>query len=526
MTGPRPEDTRLSMAPLAAGMVEEERLAAPVLRFCWLFGLALLLTTHELLVRQPGAYLGPTESLGLARLTSLLAAGCAGWFVSLGSSPERTLSIHVTGLAALTTVSGAAWWFGFQNPLFFFVVTTAMPPLAAGLCSGAAVSFVRCLRDADLGLLQRAVQPHVLASFLGAAVVALALASRLGLLHWSLALGAFTAFLGTRTDATLRYLRGPEPRGTGFRTLVATGLTAGAAIGLLTSDRLVTPEEVARAPGTIVFAAGSKPDRVVVTSAQNAFSVFVDGALKWSGLDGPRYFEALTRPALAVAESPKRALVLGTGEGVLARTLLEYPSVESVTVVTAEGTLARLGEHFPVFANAGVVTENTFASERLAVFEAEPIVWLADAEPSSFDVVLVDLADPIDPITAKNYTRLFFERVREVMNPSGVLAVQALSASGTRKAFSNVLSTVQSAGFSAAAYDVELVSLGEWGYVLGVPRNGPLASELPRRARAALGSLREPGRLVELEESEPSRLYDLRVLRALEREAAESRQER
>ena len=67
--------------------------------------------------------------------------------------------------------------------------------------------------------------------------------------------------------------------------------------------------------------------KIVLTRYKNDTRLFLNRNLQFSSLDEARYHETLSTSALSSVANPKRVLIMGGGDGLLARDVLKYPSV-------------------------------------------------------------------------------------------------------------------------------------------------------------------------------------------------------
>jgi spermidine synthase len=74
--------------------------------------------------------------------------------------------------------------------------------------------------------------------------------------------------------------------------------------------------------------------------------------------------------------------------------------------------------------------------------------------------VLIDFPDPSSVELAKLYSREFYRKLRRVLAPGAVLALQSTSPYHAREAFLCILRTLESAGFSALPYHDNVPSFG------------------------------------------------------------------
>jgi spermidine synthase len=272
----------------------------------------------------------------------------------------------------------------------------------------------------------------------------------------------------------------------------------------------------------IVFSETSRYQRIVITHAavNDDYRLFLNGNLQLSSRDEAIYHEQLVHPAMALAPEHERILVLGGGDGLVVREVLVHPDVESVTVVDLDPRMTELAASHPVLRE---LNRDAFADARVRVLAGPGVasrglrrpVYLetdrldergdeiseevarvdivnVDADrflaaiPGLWDVVLIDFPDPSSPELTKLYSREFYRKLRRVLAPGAVVALQATSPYYSREAFLCILRTLESAGYAVVPYHDDVPSFGAWGFLLattGVERS----EELRARAAAVTG---------------------------------------
>ncbi len=310
--------------------------ARPALRFVGLAAVTLLLTAHELVVRQTRVFLTPLSERGEALALAAFSALVAGALAARMKRPREGLAWSFLSLSLACPSSIGAFTLAFSTPALWAPVRIVVPVLGAALCVACAVFLVRSVGTAwsTLGLVRGLLGPGRVLLTLVASIFGASLGAHLGLFRYGLVLGVLSAFVAFRADSVSEYLWGRLPKRAYLRTALALGSAALSALLLHQAGRFVPEEALDQHDATVVYASGAARERVQVTSAQGAFALFVGGSLRWSGLDGMRYADALVGPAVGLAGAPKRCLVLGGGEGLIARRLLSVPSVTHVTLVT------------------------------------------------------------------------------------------------------------------------------------------------------------------------------------------------
>jgi spermidine synthase len=173
--------------------------------------------------------------------------------------------------------------------------------------------------------------------------------------------------------------------------------------------------------------------------------------------------------------APKNVLVLGGGDGMAAREILKYPSVEHVTLVELDPHMSKLFSTEPLLR---ALNHDSLLSPKLKVVNADAFAWLEQA-PDHYDVIVVDFPDPTNFSIGKLYTSTFYELIDQHLNASGFAVVQTTSPLIARKSFWTVATTIEAAGLTATPYHAHVPSFGEWGFILASRRPFHLPTALP-----------------------------------------------
>jgi spermidine synthase len=236
----------------------------------------------------------------------------------------------------------------------------------------------------------------------------------------------------------LRALRdqvGPARRGLASLVLVSTlFLTAGA----VASGRLVSWVENQIYQDEIIYAVDTPYQRLVVTRWRDDVRLFLDGHLQFSSVDEYRYHETLAHPALSLADRRDRVLILGGGDGLLAREILRYPEVTRVDLVDLDPEVTRLFRENPTLA---ALNEGAHSDDRVRIHSADALRYLEDTD-EIYDVILMDLPDPNRDSLAKLYSRAFFRLALRRLAAGGIVATQATSPYRARHAFWCIANTM------------------------------------------------------------------------------------
>ena len=157
-------------------------------------------------------------------------------------------------------------------------------------------------------------------------------------------------------------------------------------------------------------------------------------------------------------------LVLGGGEGACLREVLRWPTVQRVTMIDIDGEVVdACREHLPNH------HQGAFDDPRVHLLHRDAVQYLRELPDASLDVVISDMTDPVEagPSTFC-FTVEFFEQIKRVLRPHGVVAVQAGPSSPVEIALhAKVIRTLQSVFPDVIPYSVDAPCYGrDLGFVI------------------------------------------------------------
>ena len=179
-----------------------------------------------------------------------------------------------------------------------------------------------------------------------------------------------------------------------------------------------------------------------------------------------RFLRVETQNESMTADTPAAAepvLILGGGDGLAAREILRYPSVETVVLVDLDPAITKAFQTLPL---ALKLNDGALNNPRVTVLNQDAFLFL-DEHQGHFDLTVVDFPDPGNYSLGKLYTVSFYEKLRERIGMRGVVVVQSTSPYFARQSFWSINATMKQAGFTTLPMHVYVASFGEWGYVIG-----------------------------------------------------------
>jgi len=176
--------------------------------------------------------------------------------------------------------------------------------------------------------------------------------------------------------------------------------------------------------------------------------LLLDSRLQSAEKDEFIYHEALVHPALLTHPDPRRVLVLGGGEGATLREALRHPGVQSAVMVDIDRELVEVCRKWlPQF------HQGAFDDPRTEMVFADGRSWLAAQGDGSFDVIILDLTEPLEEGPALLlFTREFYDLVRSKLAPGGLAALQSGSAGTWGRLLPDLNCTLRAVFPKVAAY--------------------------------------------------------------------------
>jgi len=387
-----------------------------------------------------------------------------------------TLVVVQIGLAILGGLSPLLlfWVYALAERSFRGVLVLVLVTLGTGIGLEIPV-LTRLLRER--GTLARALSAALAIDYAGALLASLAfpllLYPTLGLVRTAmfaglvnLAAGVVLLFAGSSERAGRRALGG---------ALAGTAVVL--TLGLAGASRLERAVDRHLYDDTLVWQVTSPYQRIAVTmdAGTRDLRLFINRHLQFSSRDEARYHEALVHPALAAAGEPASVLVLGGGDGLATREILEHERVRSVVVVDLDPAMTSLAQSYGPLSR---LNRGALSDPRVRVVNADAMQWLWHAERGTrFGAIVIDLPDPSTPGLARLYTRELYRLAARRLTPGGVVVTQATSPYYTRGSFWCIERSMAAAGLATRPYHISVPSFGEWGFVLG---GATLPRELPR----------------------------------------------
>ena len=160
-------------------------------------------------------------------------------------------------------------------------------------------------------------------------------------------------------------------------------------------------------------------DLRVVETASHGRVLLLDGVVQITEMDEFAYQEMIAHVPLIQHGAVERVLIIGAGDGGVLRRVLQHRTVQRVTMVEIDDAVIRLAKEF-----LPTIGGTAWQDARAEVIVGDGIAYVANAPPSSFDVIIVDSTDPAGPGEGL-FTEAFYRDCVRVLTPAGLLVNQA-----------------------------------------------------------------------------------------------------
>lgn len=143
----------------------------------------------------------------------------------------------------------------------------------------------------------------------------------------------------------------------------------------------------------------------------------LDGVVQTTEGDEFVYHEMMAHVPIVAHGAARRVLVVGGGDGGMAREVLKHQAVEKVTMVEIDrGVVDMSREHLPS------LSAGAFDDPRLDLVIADGARFVAETA-ERFDVIIVDSTDPIGPGEVL-FTAAFYSNCKRCLTPGGIVVTQ------------------------------------------------------------------------------------------------------
>ncbi|MEL6561413.1 MAG: hypothetical protein AAFQ94_24710 [Bacteroidota bacterium] len=217
----------------------------------------------------------------------------------------------------------------------------------------------------------------------------------------------------------------------------------------------------------IIFSDFTRENKIDVTTWKGNYWYYVNDQNRLSSVDDYLYHEPMVHPAITFHKGAKKVLILGGELGGTIREVCKYDQLEEILVVPEDYDLIAKVKDNRLFDG---LSGNAWNDPRIKVVDWDLLDFL-EKSGEKFDVIISDLPDPNTLLRNQYYTVEFFKLCAARLNTDGTFVTQAGSPYFATKAYYSIIKTMNEAGFYTVPFHNQILTMGEWGWVLGAKEN-------------------------------------------------------
>ncbi|MFH1235168.1 MAG: polyamine aminopropyltransferase [Candidatus Diapherotrites archaeon] len=201
----------------------------------------------------------------------------------------------------------------------------------------------------------------------------------------------------------------------------------------------------------------------------------IDGIVQFTESDEFAYHEMMAHPAINVKPEVERVLIIGGGDGGVAREVLKYRLVKRLDLCDIDKKVTELSKRF--FPSVSVA----FKDKRLHLFHMDGFRFLGKKK-NEYDLIIVDSTDPIG-FAKSLFKKDFFKKASAALKGDGILVSQMESVYYDRKFIAETLSKIRRF-FPLVRYYYTLIPTypsGTIGFAFASKKYCPLKDYSPKK---------------------------------------------
>ncbi len=209
----------------------------------------------------------------------------------------------------------------------------------------------------------------------------------------------------------------------------------------------------------------------------------IDGTVQLTDKDEFVYHEMITMvPYYFCGQKPKKALIIGGGDGGAAKTLLEL-GLERIVNVEIDSQVVEVSRRF--FGDLS----SAFDDSRVELIIGDGIKY-AKTTKEKFDIVIIDSTDPVGPAEGL-FNREFYSSVKNILSEGGVVVSQSGSPFYQPNALKMAYSGMRPVFGDVRVYTAFIPTYpsGFWSFTMASDREMKAREENPKKMKYFNGDI-------------------------------------
>ncbi len=213
-------------------------------------------------------------------------------------------------------------------------------------------------------------------------------------------------------------------------------------------------------------------DMALIETEQFGKMLVLDGTVQTTIGDEFVYHEMITHVPLCTHKNPKKALVIGGGDGGAIREIIKHPSIEKAVLVEIDGRVVEISKQYlPEISCA-------LDDSRVEVCVTDGIKYVQDHK-NEFDVIMVDSTDPVGPAVGL-FQIDFYKSIFEALKDDGIFVAQTESPFFHKELIKGVFNDVKSLFPITRLYTCSIPTYpsGYWSFTMGSKKYDPIETDV------------------------------------------------
>lgn len=155
---------------------------------------------------------------------------------------------------------------------------------------------------------------------------------------------------------------------------------------------------------------------ILYTSESHGNALILDGIIQCTERDEFAYQEMISFLPLCAHPNPKKVLIVGGGDGGVAREVAKHPAVEEIHQVEIDGRVVELSKQYLPHMASG------FSSPKMNLTIGDGFEYMKN-HTKEFDVIITDSSDPIGPAVSL-FQETYFNLMKRALRDGGIICSQ------------------------------------------------------------------------------------------------------
>ncbi len=215
-------------------------------------------------------------------------------------------------------------------------------------------------------------------------------------------------------------------------------------------------------------------DLAVIDTEQFGRMLVLDGVVQTSVADEFVYHEMITHVPLFTHPNPKKALVVGGGDGGSIREILKHPTIEKAVLVEIDQAVVEASKKYLPEISVGL------SDSKVEVNIADGIEYVKQHK-NEFDLIVVDSTDPVGPAVGL-FSLDFYQSIFEALKEDGIFVAQTESPFYEKELIKKVYNDVKSIFPITRLYlcSIPTYPSGLWTFTLGSKKYDPVEVDVEK----------------------------------------------